>query len=141
MSDNVKDSDAPTWENDPMASAYPETAEFWRAAEQGRLILKGCKSCGNTHWYPRAICPHCGGGDLEWADASGKGKIYAFSPARRASPVYTLAYVTLDEGPTIMTNIVDADPDTLEIEQDVEVTFLTADEGRMMPFFKPSTPS
>ena len=141
MSDNVKDSDAPTWENDPMASAYPETVEFWQAAEQGRLILKGCKSCGNTHWYPRAICTHCSGGDLEWADASGKGKIYAFSPARRASPVYTLAYVTLDEGPTIMTNIVDADPDTLEIEQDVEVTFQTADEGRMMPFFKPSTPS
>ena len=139
MTDNVENSDAPTWENDPMASAYPETAEFWQAAEQGRLVLKGCNSCGNAHWYPRAVCPHCGSTDLAWADASGRGKIYAFSPARRASPVYTLAYVTLEEGPTIMTNIVDADPDSLAIEQDVKVTFRAADEGRMMPFFKPAT--
>ena len=72
MTDNVENSDAPTWENDPMASAYPETAEFWQAAEQGRLVLKGCNNCGNAHWYPRAVCPHCGSTDLAYTPAEGE---------------------------------------------------------------------
>ena len=127
-----------TWEQDPFAAAYPETATFWRAAAEGKLMLASCRSCGKTHWYPRSVCPHCGSGDLEWVEASGRGRVYAFSPARRASPNYTLAYVTLDEGPTIMTNIINAAPEDLRIDQAVSVRFQAADEGRMMPFFEPA---
>ena len=78
MTDNVENGDAPT-EKRPMASAYPETAEFWQAANQGRLVLKGCNSCGNAHWYPRAVST-LRQYRSAWADASGRGKIYAFSP-------------------------------------------------------------
>ena len=126
------------WAQDPFAAAYPETETFWRAAADGKLMLKTCTSCGKAHWYPRPICPLCGSDQLEWADASGRGKLYAFSPARRASPAYTLAYVTLDEGPTIMTNIVNAEPESLSIGDTVTVIFKAADEGRMMPFFEPA---
>ncbi|MGB7184399.1 MAG: Zn-ribbon domain-containing OB-fold protein [Burkholderiaceae bacterium] len=132
MTDNVK-----PWEADPFSSAYPETTEFWAAAAEGRLLLKTCSDCGKAHWYPRAVCPMCGSTKLSWVQASGKGKVYAFSPARRARPTYTLAYVTLDEGPTLMTNIIDAEPESLQIGQAVQVRFLPADEGRMMPFFSP----
>lgn len=129
--------EANPWESDPFAAAYPETTEFWSAAAQGDLVLNTCSSCGKAHWYPRPICPLCGGTELEWAKASGRARIYAFSPARRASPTYTLAYVTLEEGPTIMTNIVNSEPESLQIDQQVKVRFQAADEGRMMPFFEP----
>ncbi len=125
------------WQNDPFAAAYPETSEFWAAAAEGKLLLKTCDDCKSSHWYPRAVCPMCGSVKLRWTEASGQGKLYAFSPARRVEPTYTLAYVTLDEGPTLMTNIIDAEPETLQIGQPVQVKFQAAEEGRMMPFFTP----
>ena len=135
--DDTTQANEEPWLNDPMASAYPESTPFWEAASQDKLVLKHCNSCGKAHWYPRAICPLCGSTDLDWVEASGRGTLYAFSPARRATPQYTLAYVTLDEGPTLMTNIVGSEPEDLEVGMAVSVTFQAAEEGRMMPFFKP----
>jgi uncharacterized OB-fold protein len=130
---------APTgFEQDPFAAAFPETREFWVAAAAGRLLLPRCDDCGHTHWYPRAHCPLCGSVKLRWTEASGRGTLHAFSPARRAEPQYTLAYVTLEEGPTLMTNIVGAPPEALRIGQPVVVRFQAAPEGRMMPFFAPA---
>jgi uncharacterized OB-fold protein len=123
---------------DPFAAAFPETREFWEAAAQGRLMLRLCEDCGRTHWYPRAMCPLCGSARVRWTQASGRGTLYAFSPARRAEPQYTLAYVTLEEGPTLMTNIIDAAPEALRLGQPVVVRFQAAPEGRMMPFFAPA---
>lgn len=129
---------AAAWQQDPFAAAYPESSEFWAAAAQGRLLLPTCTDCGKAHWYPRAVCPLCGSQRLEWKQASGRGSLYAFSPARRADPPYILAYVTLDEGPTLMSNIVDARFEDLHIGQAVSVRFQPAAEGRMMPFFVPA---
>lgn len=126
------------WETDAFAAAYPESAEFWAAAADDRLLLKTCDDCAKSHWYPRVVCPLCGSTNLKWTAASGRGKLYAFSPARRADPTYILAYVTLDEGPTLMTNIVNAAPEALQVGQAVLVKFQAADEGRMMPYFAPA---
>lgn len=134
---NTQAAQAEGFEQDPFASAFPETREFWSAAERGRLMLNTCEDCHRPHWYPRAICPLCGSTRLRWTQASGKGSVYAFSTARRASPPYTLAYVQLAEGPTLLTNLIETDPDSLTIGMPVQVTFQRADEGRMMPFFKP----
>ena len=130
-----------TFEQDPFAAAFPETREFWAAAESGQLLLHTCDDCKRPHWYPRALCPLCGSTRLQWLPASGRGTLYAFSTARKATPAYTLAYVKLDEGPTLMTNIVDATPESLKIGMPVTVQFQRAQEGRMMPFFKPASAS
>ena len=130
---------APTFEQDAFAAASPETREFWAAAAQGQLLLKTCDDCKRAHWYPRAICPLCGSLKLRWVTASGRGSVYAFSTARRAQPPYTLAYVTLAEGPTLMTRIVDVSPDSIAIGMPVQVQFQASDEGRMMPFFRPAS--
>ena len=126
------------FEHDAFVAAFPETRAFWAAAAEGRLLLPRCEDCGRTHWYPRAHGPLCGSVRLRWEPASGRGTLHAFSPARRAEPQYTLAYVTLEEGPTLMTNIVGAAPEALHIGQPVVVRFQPAAEGRMMPFFTPA---
>jgi uncharacterized OB-fold protein len=136
---NPAQAPSPGFEQDPFASAFPETREFWSAAEAGRLMLNTCEDCLRPHWYPRMVCPLCGSTRLRWQQATGKGTLYAFSTARRATPAYTLAYVQLAEGPTLLTNVVEADPDTLSIGMPVQVTFRRAEEGRMMPFFKPDS--
>jgi uncharacterized OB-fold protein len=101
-------------------------------------VVPTCRACGKAHWYPRAICPFCDSAEVEWRDASGKGKIYTFSVMRRAKEPYAIAYVTLAEGPTMMTNIVDCDFDALAIGQSVSVVFKDSDGGPSVPMFKPA---
>jgi uncharacterized protein len=115
-----------------------ETAAFWAAAKQGRFLIKRCEDCDGAHWYPRAICPFCGSGRTAWVDGSGRGEIYSFSVMRRADPPYAIAYVTLEEGPTMMTNIVDCDLDAIRIGQRVEVSFKQTEEDGAVPMFTPS---
>jgi uncharacterized OB-fold protein len=123
----------------PQPVPTPETQVFWDAAAEGEFLLRWCSSCGRTHWYPRAVCPHCSADATIWRKASGRGIIYSFSIMRRAPVPYAIAYVTLEEGPTMMTNIVDCGFDAIHIGQQVGVTFQIADgDGALrLPFFRP----
>ena len=114
-----------------------EAQAFWEAARLGRFVVPTCAACGKAHWYPRAICPFCGSAKIEWRGASGKGEIYTFSIMRRAKEPYVVAYVTLAEGPTMMSNIVDCDFDALQIGQPVCVVFQETQDGPPVPMFKP----
>ena len=123
----------------PAPTPNLETQAFWDAAAQGKLVVKSCTACKELHHYPRALCPHCFSDKTEWKQMSGKGKIYSYTVMRRAPVPYAIAYVTLDEGVTMLTNIVDCDLDTLKIGQAVSVVFKpTEDSGPPMPMFKPA---
>ena len=98
----------------PAVVTSPETEEYWAAAKEGKLLVKKCKACGKTHHYPRSLCPHCFSDKTEWTTASGKGVLYSYSVMRRAPVPYALAYVTLAEGTTMMTNMVDYGMDPQE---------------------------
>jgi uncharacterized OB-fold protein len=121
----------------PAPPVTPEGEAFWQAAQEGRLLVRVCTACGKPHWYPRAICPFCMSSATEWRAASGRGTIYSFSVMRRAAQPYAIAYVTLEEGPTMMTNLVDCDFDRLAIGQEVTVTFKATDGGPPVPCFRP----
>ena len=115
-----------------------ENEAFWSAAKQGRFTVPTCAACGKAHWYPRAICPFCAGDKVEWRKASGKGTIYTFSVMRRVKEPYAIAHVTLAEGPTMLTNIVNCDFDKLHIGQPVAVVFQETEGGPPVPMFKPT---
>ena len=121
----------------PAPEANVETQPFWDAAAAGKLLIKGCDACGQPHYYPRALCPHCLSPDTHWVESAGTGAIYALSTMRRsAGAPYTVAYVTLDEGPVVLTNIVADDQDALHIGQRVKVQFVPTD-GPPVPMFAP----
>ena len=123
----------------PLAAPHIDAATefFWQATREGQLHTRRCNSCGKLHWYPRALCPFCQG-DTEWSALSGEGTIYSVSVTRKAGPIaYAIAYVTLDEGITMLTNIVDCDLDSLRIGQRVKVCFKPADGEAMVPMFTP----
>ncbi len=123
----------------PAPPANPESAAFYEAAKEGCFMIPRCTACGRAHWYPRAQCPFCFG-PVQWEPASGDGTVYSYSVMRRAKPVTTIAYVTLAEGPTMMTSLVDADPDSLHIGQPVRLIFKPTVDGPPVPCFTP-TPS
>ena len=115
-----------------------ETAQFWAKANDGQFTVPQCRTCGKFHWYPRAYCPFCDSDKVELKPAKGTGKIYSYSVARRGKDSYVIAYVTLDEGVTMMTNIVNADNAKLAIGQGVRVTLVESENGQRVPMFEPA---
>jgi uncharacterized OB-fold protein len=114
-----------------------EGKEFWEAAAAGRLMVKACRDCGQVFWYPRAICPSCLSGNTEWRETAGRGVIYSFSVVR-GTGAYVPALVTLEEGVTILTNLVGADLAAIRIGAAVEVCFRPSDGGPPVPAFMPA---
>jgi uncharacterized OB-fold protein len=115
----------------------PETKAFWSELAEGRFTLRHCRACERAHWYPRAICPHCASPETEWRPASGQGTIYSYSIARTAAEPFAIAYVTLAEGPTMMTNIVGSDFAEIAIGKPVEIAFgHEVEDGITLPVFK-----
>lgn len=123
------------WQADPYVRAWPESEPFWRAAADGRLVLPRCRKCGEHHWHPRVLCPLCGADDLEWVSSAGLGTVYSYSVVRAPAGAYLLAYVRLDEGPVLLTNVVECGLDELAIDDRVGVRFRATDEGRAVPVF------
>ncbi|RTZ45483.1 Zn-ribbon domain-containing OB-fold protein [Candidimonas sp. SYP-B2681] len=122
--------------SDPMLNPGDET--YFGAAKAGQLLYGRCNSCGEAHHYPRVICPFCWSDAVEWVPAAGTGEIYTFSVTRRgAGAPYCIAYVALDEGPALMTNIVDCDLDAVRIGQRVKVTFKPSEGDYAIPMFTP----
>jgi hypothetical protein len=114
---------------------FPETALYWEAAGQGKLLVKYCAGCEAYHFYPRVICPFCFSDKTEWRAVAGTGTIYSFSVMRRAEVPYAIAYVALAEGPTMMSNVVDCDLDAIRIGQRVRLVFKPAENGQPVPMF------
>ena len=124
----------------PAPVRYPDNAEFWAATARGELLLRHCEDCGRPHWYPRSQCPLCMSQRTTWKASLGEGEIYTFSVGRRVGPQpFAIAYVRLDEGVTMMTNIVDCDLDAIRIGQRVRLVMKTAMDGSRLPMFTPVT--
>ena len=119
----------------PAPAINPESQRFWDACGEGQLLLGRDNSNGEHFYYPRSISPLSGSDDVDWVAASGAGVVYSYSIMRRADPSYAIAYVTLAEGPTIMTNIVDCDLEQIHIGQAVRLVFKPTEGGPPAPCF------
>lgn len=119
----------------PTPDASLDDQRFWDALAYDRLELPRCNSCGQVVWYPRPFCTECASTDLEWFEASGRGTVYSFAVTRKAPgswgahAPYVIAYVELEEGPRVMTNIVDVDPDSVEVGMAVQAVFHAGKDG------------
>jgi uncharacterized OB-fold protein len=112
---------------------------YFAAAAEGRLLIKRCSDCGKPHHYPREVCPFCLSANVVWEDATGAGEVYSYSVLRRGAPLpYCIAYVKLDEGPLVMTNLVDCDLDDIRIGQRVRAVFKPSKSSTAVPMFAPA---
>jgi uncharacterized OB-fold protein len=126
----------------PAPEITGHAAPFWGAARGGRLVVQRCPACGQYQHYPRPWCTNCLHEEPEFVDASGEGTIYTFTVIRR-SPIpafaarvpYVLAFVDLDEGVRIVTNIVDCDPEAVRIGQRVRARFEAIDDEHTVVLF------
>ncbi|MCP5040709.1 MAG: Zn-ribbon domain-containing OB-fold protein [bacterium] len=127
-----------------------ETRAYWEGCGRNELVLQRCRDCATVQHRPRGLCVSCFSDEIEHFVASGRGTVYAFTvtnqnglPAFRDACPYVLAYVALEEGPQLMTNIVGCDPEQVRIGMPVVVEFCDVDadpgEGTMaVPRFRPA---
>jgi uncharacterized OB-fold protein len=108
---------------------------LWDAAREGRLMLGYCLDTGRHFWPARNTSPFTLSPNVELRAASGRGTIYSFTVMRVAQP-YVPAFVELEEGPRLFTNIVDCDMAEIRIGMRVRLEF-KATEGAPVPMFAP----
>ena len=119
-----------------------DTAEWWNATRERRLVVQRCNACGAFQHYPRALCTTCGATDLTFDEVTGTGSVVSFTVVHRApsnqfTPPYVVALVRLDEGVQLLTNIVAA-PEDVRCDQPVAVVWAALDDGRHLPQFAPT---
>ena len=123
----------------------PDTGPFWRLTAEGRLCYQRCDDCGEVVFYPRRHCTGCLGGNLSFHDSAGQGSIYTFSVVRqsyhpffRTLVPYAVAWIDLDEGPRMLSNVTGVtDPGSqLSVGQRVVVEW-EQHEGLAIPLFRP----
>ena len=125
----------------------PEAKPYWDGLKEGKLMLPRCGDCQHTFFYPRVLCPRCRSRKIGWIQASGKGRLHAFgighqsfNKAFKVPPPYVLAMVELEEGPRMMSNLVNvaADPKTIACDMPVEVVFHKLTDDHTVPLFQPA---
>ncbi len=129
----------------PLPTPTPETSHFWDGTHAGELRLQRCQACAIVYFPPRPFCPRCASRCVEVFRASGRATLYSYVINHRAAPdsgfepPYSNAVVELEEGPRMMTNIVDTPqtPEALQLDMPVEVVFEPVSDEITLPRFRP----
>jgi len=126
----------------PLPRPTPETQHFWNGTAAAELRLQRCRNCEHTYFPPQPCCPACASDDVEVVRASGRGSLYSYVITHRAAPgfeaPYVIAVVELEEGPRLVSNLVDVapDPDALTLDLPLQVTFESFGDVTL-PLFRP----
>jgi uncharacterized protein len=125
----------------------PEAKPYWDALNERKLMLPKCGECGHTFFYPRIQCPACHSRSVGWVQASGRGRLHAFgiayqtfNKAYKVPPPYVLAMIELEEGPRVLSNLINVTPDpkTIKCDMPVEVVFHKLTDEITLPLFQPA---
>ena len=124
-----------------------DTREFWAGTKEQVFRYQQCRNCETVIFYARRHCTGCIDGDLEWKTASGRATLYTYSVVRqsyhpffRNQVPYAVAWIDLEEGPRILSNVVGvADPlKEIHIGMPLELEW-EEHETLCIPLFRPAT--
>ena len=128
----------------PLPEITDESRPFWEGCRRHELLVQRCRACGARQHYPRGVCAACWRDDLEWLPSAGRGRIYSFTVTHRTQArgfrdelPYVLAWVELDEGVQVLTNVVGCDPAAVRVGLPVRVTFEDVTPEISIPRFTP----
>ncbi len=123
----------------------PETQHFWEGTREGELRLQRCDACTHVYFPPRPFCPACASRAVSVFRASGRATLYSYVINQRPRPdwpqePHSIAIVELEEGPRMVTNIVDVEqtPEALVLDMALDVTFERLSDEISLPVFRPA---
>lgn len=136
-----------------MARFEPKPTEltdaFWDATKEQKYLVQWCTACREPIFYPREVCPSCLSAEsLEWRPSNGRGVVHAVSVQHRpGNPTmadqvpYAVALVEVDAGDgeqtvRVMSNVVNCDPESVQVGDDLTLTWEPLSDGRNLPVFE-----
>ena len=135
--------------NRPLPSPItPEAQPYWDGLKENKLMLPKCDDCGKPFFYPRVLCPNCHSRNISWMQASDRGKLYSFQIAHRSlnrafkvELPCVMAMIELEEGPRVLSNLINIEPDPSVVKCDmpVEVVFEKQNDDITLALFQPAT--
>lgn len=124
----------------PLPRVTPLARPLFEAAAEGRFVIPRCPRDG-FFYYPRSRCPSCLGDDWSWQEASGEGRVHAFTvdrvghdPGQRERLPLVVAAIELAEGPRLTANVLDCDPERVTVGMPVRVVFEAVDGVTLIQF-------
>ena len=131
----------------PLPTPSQDSQPYWDACRQHALALQQCDACGAFRFPPSPLCPECWGRASTWRTLSGRGRVYSFVTYRRLyhpgfadDLPYVVAVIALDEGPRLISNVIDCRPEDVRCDMPVEVVFRDATDRIALPLFRPAKP-
>jgi uncharacterized OB-fold protein len=119
---------------------------FWEAAKRHELMMPRCRLCDRLFFYPREVCPVCLRSEIDWVTLSGRGRLHSFTvihqpanPAFRDDVPYVYALVQLEEGPRMISNVVDCPPGDVRIDMPLVAVFDDVTPEVTLVKFKPAS--
>ena len=127
----------------PLPETDTDAAPFWKGAAEHKLLIQRCTKCGNHQHYARPFCIKCRSDAMEMVEASGRGSVYSFTVIHRGPYVdiptpYVVGLIRLEEGPTLLSNVVGCDPASVKCDMAVEVSYQPLRDDVVLPVFRPA---
>ena len=115
---------------------------YFAGLREGRLMLQRCGKCGHVWFPPSPLCPECLDTEPVWEEMSGRGTVWShivmhqpyFAAFRHELP-YNVVFVQLEEGPYMISRIVDMPNDAIECGMKVQSVFREVTDGVVLPYF------
>jgi uncharacterized OB-fold protein len=118
-----------------------DTEFFWEGTQAGELRIQNCNACGALRHPPGPACPECGALDRGYVVASGRGTVFSYVVHRhppvpgRELPIL-LVLVDLEEGVRMLGELLDTEPEKIEIGMPVVVDFQRIDDELTLPVWR-----
>ncbi|MBI2847623.1 MAG: Zn-ribbon domain-containing OB-fold protein [Chloroflexi bacterium] len=130
--------------NKPLPDINELTKPYWDAAKRHELVIQRCSDCGHYRNPPSPNCPRCLSPNAHWPKLSGRGKVFSwvvfhrvYAPGFANEVPYNVAVVELDEGPKVISNIIDCKLEDIKVGMPVEVTFEDVTDEVSLTRFRP----
>lgn len=128
----------------PMPAVSSLNRPYWEGLKQHRFVMPNCNDCGKTWYPPTPFCPECWSRSFSWHQLSGRGRVNSwvvfyqayFSSFKDDIP-YNVAEIELEEGPRLLTNLVEVDHADIRIGMPVEISFDDVTDEITLAKFKP----
>jgi uncharacterized protein len=124
----------------PLPEPDDQSAPFWEAAKERRLIIQRCSDCNTYRHPPRPMCPRCLSFNQGWVTASGRATVWSWIiahppvlPAFADRVPYNVVVVELEEGVRMIGNLIGVANEDITEGMPVVVDFEDAGEGVVLP--------
>ncbi len=126
----------------PLPQPFEEALPFWESLKRNELRVQKCQECAELSHPPKAMCASCHSFKMGWELMSGRGTVFSYivtrqpiHPALVSHTPFATVQVQLEEGPIVVSNVLDVAPDEIRIGLSVRATFEPANDDVTLLYF------